>query len=431
LKIEIEKILCAVWVGLMIAMVIIYETPNSDNYVHYLSTKVFVKHPDILLPKDLTVEPYGTSLALGVIKYYNYPPFQLFLYSLTELLGLAHKFWFIIPILLIGVFLYKLDKRALPILMLSFMFTRTFIFGNNDNWITAFTLISIYFLMNDKPILSSLFIGLCPLVKGTGWMSVGAWGICLLLFYRKELFKFNTGNKYLLGVILALLIILPWHIRNGIACYRFEEKCNIIAIFVGSTQEKILETEEWVSTGFQENQPERKWIDFSGYYPLPIDLLMWIGAGFTIFNIIKTKELDIKQIFILIFMIVFIIIHTIDFRYLSEWRYYEVVFPLLAIEVVKPLSKKLLLIMYVICILLFAFWLIKIGNYSHNPFQQWLKGEVCPQIKGKIGDEPVYVEAHSGWELIYVCDLNSTTADNSKWYFNLEKQILIPTLQPE
>ncbi|MEM3063054.1 MAG: hypothetical protein QW303_05890, partial [Nitrososphaerota archaeon] len=49
-------------------------------------------------------------------------------------------------------------------------------------------------------------------------------------------------------------------------------------------------------TGVQSTQPERYWWDTSGFYPLPIDLLFYIGIIFTIYNIFNKRgnrlELD-------------------------------------------------------------------------------------------------------------------------------------------
>lgn len=409
MKIEAEKILLILLLTSLAIPCLMFVTPLSDNYIHYIAAKHIIEDPSILTRTDLTGLP---SMFFGSSIYY-YPPLLHLSYALLFLMGIVPKFLDIISIAVVCIFLYKIDKRALPLMALSFMFIRVSVQGGIDIFMLALAVLSFYYY-EKKPWLGAIFAGLVALVKTSGLFFLGGYIITILLFKGKEIFK-ERKKVYLVALVIALLVPSPWYAMNFV-----KNNGDFIGTFVGTKMSEIAGYEEWLQTPFQQNQPERKMFDTSGYYPLPIDLLFYIGLVFVAINLVRTRKFGMEHVFIFLFTAVYFVAQGIQFNYLMTIRYYLPIFPLLAIQIAKSIPEKYLKFVYIACIALLLFWLSVLPNYAWNQTDAQMDG-VCATIRNNVLKEPVHVKAFQSWYTIYRCDLNATTEELSKWTVDLDQ----------
>jgi hypothetical protein len=409
LKIELEKILLIVFLVIIIPMTLYFVTPVSDNYWDYTIAKEIIRDPGFLWQSNLTS---GTVRLLSGSDIFQYPPLLHFSYAFLFLLQLPPTLLDVISIIIVCFFLYKMEKRAIPFLFLSFLFVRISVEGGIDIFLLALVSASIYFF-ESKPEISGIFAGLTPVVKGTGFLFFGSWLIAIILFKRKEVFKKDFyKSKYLIAVIIAILIFSTWYLRNFLLF-----KGDIGMTLVGYN---FSAGENWAHQGIQAQQPERSWFDTTGYYPLPIDILFYIGIAFTVFGLYKKKELKIDHVFIFIYAFAYFAVQALNVQTLMTIRHYLPIFPLLAIQVSRGIPEKYLKFVYVGCLIFLIAWMFILPKYAWNQMDSQMN-LVCNQIKNNVDFEPVYVNAYQGWYTVYKCNLNATSEIDSKWTLNFDQ----------
>jgi hypothetical protein len=376
-------------------------------------SRQILRYPGFLWKNNLTAgTPYLVSSQTST---FNYPPLLHLNYAFLFLLDLSPKILDILSILLIGYFLYKMEKKAIPLMFLSFLFVRLSFLGGIDIFLLALVVISIYFF-EKKPEISGIFAGLTLLVKGTSFLFFGGWLLSILIFKRKEIFnKRFYKNKFFIAIILSFVVFSTWYLRNFILF-----NGDILATLFGFKSSDVSRLESWLGTGIQQNQPEKYWFDTTGFYPLPIDLLFYIGIIFTIFSFYKTRKFGKEHLLILIFVAAYIVSQAISFNFIMTIRYYLPIFPLLAIQIIRGFPEKYLKFLYLFCIIILIFWIYNLPKYSFNQFDLMI-GPICEEVKNKIDFEPVFVKAFHDWFVIYKCDLNATTELDSKWILNLDQ----------
>jgi hypothetical protein len=420
IKINIEKLFLIIFIVVLISFSIYFVTPSSDNYYHYNVAKYILKDPSFLWKTNQT--GFARMLSTEQRGFFNYPPLTHIIFAILIMLQLPTFLLTVLAILAIGYFMYKKEALAIPFLLISFLFVRTMSFEENDIFVTALTLGAIYFF-EKKPIISGIFIGLTALIKLTGVFVLFFYLISVLVLKRKEIFnKTIYKNKYFLSIIVAFLVLSPWYARNFILF-----KGNLEAtISGGQTLGQIVGGQNFLIQGFQASQPEMHWWDSSGYYPLPIDLLFYLGLIFTAFNIYKKRRVAIEEIFIISFSGMYFFVQATGTLFLMTIRYYSPIFPLLAIQIKKGLSEKYLKYSYIICFILFIYFALNLSRYAFNQYSD-LISPACEQIKSAIDSESVYVNAFHNWFVTYKCDLNATTQTDSKWTLDFDKGQLYPT----
>lgn len=412
MKIELEKLFLIILLISLISLTLLLVTPLSDNYIQYLAAKYILKDPSILWRNNLTGFPYmfyGTPIFL-------YPPLIHFSYAFLFMLGLAPNVLDILSIIVVCYFLYRIEKRAIPFMFLSFIFIRVAVQGGTDIFLLSLIMPSIYFY-DKKPEIGAILAGLSSLVKSTGLLFLGVYVISVLIFKRKEIFNKNFyKNKYFLAIIISILVMSPWYLRNFIL-----NNGDFIGTFVGTKLNNILKVESWLnSTTVQLSQPERNWFDTTGFYSFPIDILFYVGLLFTIFNLTRTRKFEKEHIFIFTFVAIYAIVQAIQFNYLMTIRYYLPIFPLLSIQIAGGIPEKYLKFAYVGCLVFLLFFILNLPKYAFNQMDNTI-GPVCTKIKDNIDSEPVYVNAFHSWYVIYRCDLNATTKEDSKWTLDFEE----------
>lgn len=414
MKINIENFLLVLFLIVLVFSNIYFVTPNSDTYLHYLVSKMIMKNPSILWEPHET-EFLGGGQLLDINIYTSVTPLPNILYAFLFLIGIGPKIIDIISIIGIAYFLFKLDKRAIPFLFLSFLFIRISIFGGHD-LLLLFLMLGIIYFFERKPKIAAIFAGFCPLVKTTGFIILGAFILSLFIFKRKEIFTKNFyKNKFFIAFLISILIIFPWYLRNFIF---FDG--DILATLTGQSYSRIVEGEEWLKTGIQAIQPERYWWDASGYYPLPIDILFYIGLLFTAINFYRERKFDKELLFIIIFAVFYFSVQALNIQTLMSIRYILPIFPLLALQITKGVSEKYLKYFYVFCLIMLVFFMYNIPKYSFNTLDAQLT-PVCNQAKAIVDYEPVYVKFLHNWFLIYKCDFNAVSEEQSIWTVDLEK----------
>jgi hypothetical protein len=279
IKIEMEKFILILSLSIIIALEIFLVTPLSDNYWQYNTAKAIINNPSFLWSDNLT----GMPRILADTSIFQYPPLLGMVYASTIMMGSRseiNRYYFYYDILLL---LFKMEKKAVPVILLSFIFIRIAVQGGIDIFLLSITIASLYFF-EKKPIVSAVLAGLAPLVKGTGFLFLGAWMIALIFVNRKNILNKKIIQLFAI-LIIPFLILSPWYLRNF-----FMFNGDIPSTVLGFTLDKAISDTAELDIGVQANQPERYAWDTSGFYPLPIDLMFYLGILFTIFNIYKTKK---------------------------------------------------------------------------------------------------------------------------------------------
>lgn len=406
MKIELEKIFFYSMIVILPLMSLYFVTSHTDNYLHYVvGEEIFEKPTRLINGRGFT-----TNDRIFVYKDspYFYPPLGPLFYGLFISMGLSPSVFDAILIVLVVFITWKVKKESLPLFFLSFMFIRILIFGANDSILLVLTLLSYYFF-DKKPILSGIFVGMCPLVKGTGFIVLGTYVLSIFIFKKKEIFKKDFyKNKYFLSLVVIILLLSPWYLRN----YIYTK--DLVWTISGQKVSNLKSSEEWLESGIQSNQPERSLIDRSGFYPLPIDILLLSGTIFSVFNLFKTKKLTMRRLFIFVFLLVFYTVQILGIDFLMSWRYYIVIFPFLCMEIVDALSEKYMKYLYGLSIILMLVWLFLLPKYSYNKFVK-IVDSWCTQIESRIGEDKVYLKSYHDWAMIYRCDMNTVPLNESVW----------------
>ena len=408
-KFKIEEVFGIISGLIIILLIFSLKTGLTDNYFHYLVAKQIIKTPEMLykqLPENHPARLYTTPW-FGGNSVYFYPPLIHLLLAGLFLLNLGPELLFVINVAVLLIITYKICPEAIPFLYISFMFVRVVVQGSNDVLITALALSSFYFF-DKKPVLSGFLAGLCPLVKGTGFLFLGSYILGIIITKNKLLFSKN----YLLVFLVIFLTLLPWYGRNFILT-----NGDLFNTFIGQNSEEVKTGEAQLSVGTQSLEPERSIIDKSGFYPLPIDLLFYVGLVFTLVNITKAKKVKLEYIIIVIYFLTYFIANITGQTWLSVWRYYLPIFPLLAIETGKfiyNLDDKKKFILYIICAVLFIVWVIYLPKYSFNGHWAGVYA-VCNKFNYIAGSGFVYVKSYNSWFVTYACNFNATTEKYADW----------------
>lgn len=413
MKPSIELIFTIIFFAILMCSAVIFITGDSDTYFHYSVAKYLIKDPDFILRSEQT----GHSLVFtSGLPIFNYPPlFHIFIAFLL-LLSLPLYILTLVSLVVIGYFLYKIEPRAVPFLFLSFLFIRVTIYGMNDILLLVFAMAVIYYF-EKSPIKSGVFAGLAPLVKTSGLFILIAYILSIIFLKRKEIMKKNFyKNKFFIGIIIALLILSPWHIRNAVL-YEGDPIATIT-----SQDPQIIFFQESRFKVEHVGQPEELLWDPTGWYPLPIDLLLYIGLAFTIYNFYKRRKIKVEEIFILFFAGMYFLAHLLDIRLIMQLRYYVPIFPLLAIQIARGIPKQYIRFAYIPCIVMFVFFMFYIPVSSYNFYDAGMD-EMCQALRDKMGYEPVFNMAYSKWYITYKCDLNYTQLFNETKYSIIDKRI--------
>jgi len=352
-----------------------------------------------------------------------YPPLPFLFYAIFILFNLPPMLLIVISIVVIAYFTYKMNNRAIPLLFISFLFIRSVVQGEYDILLMALTMLMIYFF-EKKPLLSGFFAGLTALVKPTGFLIIGCYIFSILIFKRRQLFKKDFyKSKFFIGIVIMLLVLSPWYLRN----YSLF-KGDLIATVVGQTKQDISTGEQFLRSEFQITQPEMTFLDTTGYYPTPVDFLFSIGAIFLVYNIIKSKTFNYQQLFIIVFILVYVTCQIFEFRIFMTIRHYLIIFPLLAIEIAKNIKEKHEKYVFIICFIIFIYFISTLPKYAFNDLKAAV-GQACPTIKNQVNMKPVYVDAFHNSFVGYTCDLNMSSLEDSEYVVNFTSGKIYPTIR--
>jgi len=419
MKISInEKYFYVIFIIAIVFFSLTLVNPRSDNYFMYYVSREFLRNPDFLWSHVDAVR--SSVLASGYTKnVFNYPPLTMFLYSILILFNLPPILLIAISFMVIVFFTYKLNNKAVPLLFISFLFLRSVIQGESDVLVATFALASVYFF-DKKPLISGIFAAMAFLSKQTGTLVVGWFILSILMFKRKEL-SLSLKNRYILSVIAVILMVSIWYARNYIL-----NEGDIIGVITGRKASTFQLTEEFLRGGIQANLPEIFFIDTTGYYPNPIDLLLVLGVIFLAVDIFRKRKLDYINFFVLLSLIAYATFQAISLRELMTIRYYLFMFPLLAIIIANNLNQRYFKYLLVISIVIFIFYISSLQKYAFNQLKEQID-VACPQIKQAVDMNPVYVDFFHHIFLAYECDLNLTDLNHSVFVVNLTSGSIYPT----
>jgi 4-amino-4-deoxy-L-arabinose transferase-like glycosyltransferase len=386
----------------------------------YYASKEFLRNPDFLWrPVDEVRKPI--LVGEGEVNIFHYNPILIFLYASLILFNLPPIFLISISFLIIVFFTYKLNSKAVPLLFISFLFLRSVIQGEGDTFVAALALLSVYFF-DKKPLLSGIFSGLAFLTKQTGAIVLVWFVFSVLIFKRKEI-KFNIKNNYLLAILAAVLITTVWLMRNYVLY-----EGDVVGTFTGLKTSQFESAAEWLSgSKLQANSPEMSFLDLTGYYPNPIDLLLILGIIFLIIDIYRKRKLDYINFFVLLSLIIYIISQVLSLFSFMTIRYYLLMFPLIAVLVSNNLNEKYFKYLLIVSIAIFIFYISSLQKYSFNQLKEQIDTAWCPQIKQAVGMKPVYIDFFHHFFLAYECDLNLTDLNHSMYTVNLTSGSIYPT----
>jgi len=419
MKINInEKYFYVIFIIAIVFFSLTLVNPRSDNYFMYYVSREFLRNPDFLWSHVDAVR--SSVLASGYTKnVFNYPPLTMFLYSILILFNLPPILLIAISFMVIVFFTYKLNNKAVPLLFISFLFLRSVIQGESDVLVATFALASVYFF-DKKPLISGIFAAMAFLSKQTGTLVVGWFILSILMFKRKEL-SLSLKNRYILSVIAVILMVSIWYARNYIL-----NEGDIIGVITGRKASTFQLTEEFLRVGIQASSPEIFFIDATGYYPNPIDLLLVLGVIFLAVDIFRKRKLDYINFFVILSLIAYATFQAISLRELMTIRYYLFMFPLLAVIIANNLNQKYFKYLLVISIVIFIFYISSLQKYAFNQLKEQID-VACPQIKQAVDMNPVYVDFFHHIFLAYECDLNLTDLNHSVFVVNLTSGSIYPT----
>jgi len=407
MKINLEKTFLLIFIIALTLEAIYFVSPGPDIYWHYVTAKEILKDPSFLWRTNLT--GWQSFVAYQSSAFTSYPPLAYLMFAGLMILNLPLYITTILSIIFIGYILYKIDGRSIPFLFLSFLFIKETVFSGNDIILVAITLASFYFLIKRKLIVSGAFAGMTSLIKSSGFFVLLAWMLSMIIFERKNLLT----KHFITAFLIAMLISFPWYFRNYLM---FND---VYLAIIGTSKEMYAKSIEHQASSFQMSQPERFIWDSTGYYPLPIDILFYVGIIFFVFNFIKTRKSNHYSIF------VFIMIVTYFYFQLSGIPFFVIkhemiVFPFLVLEIMKGITEKYLKYSFIICLIAFILFSFSLPKYAFNQYDAALQ-PAFKQIKSTIDYEPVYVNAFHLWFIVYRYDLNATTQNESKWTLDIEK----------
>ena len=401
MKINLEKAFLFVFIISLVVGAIYFVSPEPDIYVHYVTAREILKDPSIVWRTNLT--GWQSFVAIQSSALTAYPPLLYIIFALLMAVYLPPFLITIISIVIIGYFLYKLDGKAIPFMFLSFLLIKDIVFNNYDIFQIALTLTSFYFLIKKNYITSGILVGITPLLKSTGFFAVLAWLTTIVIAEKKNIFK----KRIVIAILLAIFISFPWYFRNYLIFG------NIYLAIVGQSSESLAASMKHLSSAFQMSQPERFLWDSTGYYPLPIDLLFYIGLIFFAYNLVKTREIKVYSALIIIMAGVYFALQLSGNPFFVI-RHEMIIFPFLALEIARGIPEKYFKYTFIICLVLLVFFLYNIPKYAFNQYLKDLQ-PACNQLRSEIGNEPVYIDAFHNWFVTYECNLNTTTKDLSKW----------------
>lgn len=393
-------------------------TPRSDNYFTYYVSRELLRNPDFIWKPVDSVRSFviASGDPGGVFKY---PPLTMLLYTILIFFSMPPILLIVISFMIIVFFTYKLNNRAVPLLFISFLFLRSVIQGESDVLVVAFALASVYFF-DKNPLISGIFASLAFLSKQTGVAVVGWFILSTLIFKRRE-FGFSLKNKRVLSIVTVILIISVWYARNYIL-----GGGDIVEMITGQKLSYIKSSEEMLRSGIQVNSPETYFIDTTGYYPNPIDLLLVLGIVFLVVDLFRKRKLDHINLFVILPLIVYITAQVLSIKALMTIRYYLFMFPLLAVIVANNLKEKYFKYLLVISIVIFIFYISSLQKYAFNQLRDQIV-TACPQIKQAVGMNLVYVDFFHLMIVAYECDLNLTDLNHSVFVVNLTSGAIYPT----
>lgn len=400
MKINTEKSILAILLVALAVATLMLATPTSDNYVHYNIARQLLRDPALLYNPNLSgmsklVSMWGTS--------FTYPPMLHLAYAFMIILSLPFKLIDILSFAMVLSFTFLMDKVAPVFMGLSFMFLHVSAFGGIDIFMLAIAMASI-FLIDRKPLVSGALAGLTALIKGTGFIYLVAYALAIVAFRRDK--------KHVMALVVALLVLSPWYVRNFII-----NQGDFIGTIYGVSSKYFTQQSGYIAT--TSANPEMGLVDTTGYYPLPIDLLLYIGLAFTIWNIYKLRRLSIEHVFIMSFAAAFFGVHLAGFTLLYAWRYYLPIFPLLAIQIAQALPQKALKFAYVGCFAVFLFFMLSLPKYSFNDMDARMPA-ICGEIAKVVNSSPTFVQAFHSWYVAWKCDINSVPQDEAKWVLDFD-----------
>ncbi len=464
-KIQLETIFLLIILGVLFYLILTLITPNSDNYVHYINAKKIMENPDILWSSVNNTPSYfllraeeGNTVPLSLV----HPPLGIIIWAMLFSIGSSPILLDIISVFIIFFLVYKINKNAAFFLVLSYVLIRSSVWGGLDIFFLALATVSIYYFERN-PEISGICAGLCPLVKLNGFFFFFAWLVARIFTGRHD-FKSSTflKSKTFISIVLAFLVLLPWYGRNFIYFGG-----NLQATVIGSTSNPFSQQE--ITLRSNNVLPEIYFFDTTGKVPLSLDLLLVIGLGFFVYNILKeyktkthgtvsrsiegevisttTAEitstgvsvttstgkaiiplpiniislLNWERIMIIILASFYFYFQATNFLSLMPLRYYIPILPLLAIQMGRTIQKEShLKILYLLCLLILIFFSINLVGRAFNPVETAMQN-ICPLVTDVVDSKPTYVIAESYYYVIYRCDLNATTIDKSKFVFDYIK----------
>lgn len=407
-----------IFITIVIILSIIWVTPRSDNYFMYYVSREFLRNPDFLWKP---VDPARSFVIAsgdpgGVFKY---PPLTMLLYTILIFFNMPPILLIVISFMIIVFFTYKLNNRAVPLLFMSFLFLRSVIQGESDVFAAALALASVYFF-DKKPLVSGIFAALTFLSKQTGTLVIGWFILSILIFKRREL-KLSIKNVYILSIIVVILVVSVWYTRNYILY-----EGDVLGMITGVKLSLFKEAEQFLRGGIQASGPELSFIDTSGYYPNPIDLLLVFGIIALIYNIFKTRKINHLSFLLILSLVPYFIAQFAQIKTLMAIRYYLLMFPLFAVIIANSLNEKYFKYLLIISIAIFIFYISSLQKYAFNQLKEQID-TACPQIKQAVDMKPVYVDFFHHIFLAYECDLNLTDLNHSAFVVNLTSGYIYPT----
>lgn len=411
MKLTYELVFTVLFVLIISAASFYLVSPISDNYWHYLLSMEMWKNPGFMFTANHT----GTAELLVANFPVLHPPLFHLLLIPFVLLRIPVLLFLSFVILVIAL-LWKIESKAVPFLALSFFFVHFAIFGITDIPMAFLTLICVYFF-EKNPALSGLSAALTALITPFGFMILGAYIVALLALKRGRILE----KKYLLGIVLALLILVPWYARTTVLM-----QGDVLSAMTGRN---FTDTMKPANVPFEAARPGRVMWDTTGYYPLPIDLLFYVGLIFTAIYLWRNgkKSFGPEHVFIILFAAAYFSMQALHIYAFALIRNYMVIFPFLAIQIARSIPPKYLKVAYSMTLLVFVFFMLNMSQYAFNQLDTAMT-PICDQVNLRVVDDPIYVNAYHGWFTIYKCDFANPVVENeSKWTLDMNKVQLYRT----
>ncbi len=297
------------------------------------------------------------------LEYYpaHFPGFPALIYIVNQL-GISGPNSMLTVTLLSSLFLttisylffnlyFSANKSFILSLILLFFPGRLLILrliGSPEPLFLASILASIYFFKNKKYFISALFVILTQSLKSPGLILIAAFGLhWLITFIKTKQINFAKYCWYLFSPVVVLAIFYIYYLQTGDFWAYFHSGDNIHLSFIPYSV--FMSHNVWINT---------VWLE---------DVIYIFGIAFVaLFSLHHKFKLSIIFLFPLLFTVATIFVGHRDIS-----RYISPVYPFIILSLGKYLTKKRILLVFVLLIPAVIFYSLNFVAGNAAPISNW------------------------------------------------------------